>query len=319
MKLKNFISTSVVADLLQKGGFKSGNEYKLLDCAGDLPARDNHDQFMKTLYGKFEEMMQMDTKQKRDYMKKHIPQSVHMDLNIAAYPGRYEPYAMYPPEIFQKYARLLGLNRSQHIVLYGRQQLAGMLFPSRIAWLFKYYGHEDVSVVDGGLDAWEKDGGAVTTEIPKITLGDWEAKACPERIVTYEQLIEKDSSNKNMFDKTSQMNFFDARPRAQFEGKADTTLDPNKVNGSHVPGTKTAPAIEMIDENGHLKSPDELKSWLEHCGFKKDRPTVSLCLRGIQACMLNLAIEDLYPSLHPRVYHGSCLELQARDPGRISE
>ncbi|MCP9264641.1 putative thiosulfate sulfurtransferase [Dirofilaria immitis] len=295
----------MVADLLKKGGFRNGGGYRLLDCTGDFEPR-SHEDFMKT-------------KQYRDYLEKHIPQAVYMDLNIATYPSLYEPYAMYPPEIFQKYARLLGINQSDHIVLYGRHYIAGMMFPCRISWLFKYYGHRAVSVVDGGLTAWEKDGGETTREVPEATPGNWRAKFCPDYIVTYEQLIEKDSTGTNTFDKIDQINFLDSRPRDQFEGRVDTMLDPKKVNGSRVSGTKCAPAVEMINETGRLKDPNELKSWLQKCGFKEDLPTVSHCLRGIQACMLNSIIEDLFPSQHPRTYHGSCIELQARDPKRISE
>ncbi|EJW85133.1 hypothetical protein WUBG_03957 [Wuchereria bancrofti] len=318
MKLKNFISTSVVADLLKKGSFKNGGGYRLLDCGVDFQLR-NYDDFMKTKYGRFEEMMGINTKQYRDYLEKHIPQAVHMDLNIATYPGLYEPYAMYPPEMFQKYARLLGINRSDHIVLYGRQRIAGMMVPCRISWLFKYYGHGAVSVLDGGLTAWEDDGGEITGEVQQVTPGNWRADLCPDYIITYEQLIEKDSNGMNMFDKADQINFFDSRPRDQFKGKVDTMLDPKRVSGSRVPSTKCAPAVEMINEKGRLKDPDELKSWLQKCGFKQDLPVISQCLRGIQACLLNSVIEDLFPSLRPRVYHGSCFELQTRDPKRICE
>lgn len=74
-------------------------------------------------------------------------------------------------------------------------------------------------------------------------------------------------------------------------------------------------------QNSKITFPARLQyfSGLQQCGFNQELPIVSQCLRGIQACMLNLAIEDIFPSLHPRVYHGSCLELQARDPGRISK
>lgn len=60
-----------------------------------------------------------------------------MDLNIATYPGKYEVFAMYPSEIFGKYARLLGFNRDHHMVFYGRDHIGGMMFPSRMAWLLK--------------------------------------------------------------------------------------------------------------------------------------------------------------------------------------
>ncbi|VDM95627.1 unnamed protein product [Thelazia callipaeda] len=318
MKLKNFIKTSVVAEILKTGGFTKGGGFRLLDCASVVSPRD-HKEFMESNYGKFEKLMSMNTSQRQEYMNKHIPNAVHIDLNIATYPDQYQPYSMYPPEIFQKYARLLGINRSEHIILYDRERVGGMLHPCRISWLFKYYGHKAVSVMDGGLQAWEEDGGEVTQKEPKIEPGDWVATLCPEYIVTYEDLVKKDASGRNLLDKAAQLNFFDSRPREQFEGKADTGLDPNKVTGSHVKGMKCAPAVEMIDENGRLKTDKELKFWLQKCGFKHNLPTISLCLRGMQACMLNLVIEDIFPTLHPRVYHGSCLELQNRDPARLSE
>uniref|UniRef100_A0A1I8EZ12 Rhodanese domain-containing protein n=1 Tax=Wuchereria bancrofti TaxID=6293 RepID=A0A1I8EZ12_WUCBA len=317
MKLKNFISTSVVADLLKKGSFKNGGGYRLLDC-GVRGNDGNKYEVLNQLALNVVESTKTYVVQYRDYLEKHIPQAVHMDLNIATYPGLYEPYAMYPPEMFQKYARLLGINRSDHIVLYGRQRIAGMMVPCRISWLFKYYGHGAVSVLDGGLTAWEDDGGEITGEVQQVTPGNWRADLCPDYIITYEQLIEKDSNGMNMFDKADQINFFDSRPRDQFKGKVDTMLDPKRVSGSRVPSTKCAPAVEMINEKGRLKDPDELKR-LQKCGFKQDLPVISQCLRGIQACLLNSVIEDLFPSLRPRVYHGSCFELQTRDPKRICE
>lgn len=76
-------------------------------------------------------------RQKKEYMKCHIPEAIHMDFHIATYPNEYSSYALYPPKIFQRYARILGINIDDHLIFYGRGALGGMLVPSTIAWLFK--------------------------------------------------------------------------------------------------------------------------------------------------------------------------------------
>ena len=60
-----------------------------------------------------------------------------MDLAVATYPGRYCAYAMYPPKLFETYMRRLGINSGDQLILYGRDALHGMLYPSTTAWMLK--------------------------------------------------------------------------------------------------------------------------------------------------------------------------------------
>jgi 3-mercaptopyruvate sulfurtransferase SseA len=54
------------------------------------------------------------------YLDSHIPTAAHLDLNIAMYPGKYEKFSLYEPEIFEKYIQSLGINTNDYLVLYGR-------------------------------------------------------------------------------------------------------------------------------------------------------------------------------------------------------
>ncbi|VDO05978.1 unnamed protein product [Haemonchus placei] len=78
----------------------------------------------------------------RAYVEEHIPGAVLFNIDAAFYPSKYIRFDLYPPEVFERYMRLLGVNNDDHV-----------------------YGHGKVSVLDGGLDAWKKAGYPVTNQV----------------------------------------------------------------------------------------------------------------------------------------------------------
>ncbi|KHN76044.1 Putative thiosulfate sulfurtransferase [Toxocara canis] len=318
MKLKNFVSCATVASILKNGGFNDG--YRLIDCTSRLTPRPNHEQYKETLYGEFDKLMATETRQKKEYLKHHIPEAVHMDVSAATFPSEYAAYTLYPPRIFQRYARLLGINVDDQLVLYGRGALGGMMMPSNVAWLFKSYGHENVSVLDGGFHRWEKEGGEVTDKLPVTKYGNWKASGISkDRVVTFEELDEKDSSGLDLFAKMETINFLDARTRGQFEGTEPTGLDHHRVKGSNVGGARSVPVVDFIsNEEGFLKPRSEIRKWIESCGYEKTKPIITSCNRGFQAAMLAMVLEYVDETLKPRVYFGSIKEIELRDPLKIS-
>ncbi len=107
-----------------------------------------------------------------------------VDVYIAIFPGKTERYALYPPELFEQYVRLLGINNGDHLVLYDRGPMGGMLWASKLWWLFRVstvvhlvplirasfqiYGHEGVSLLNGGFSAWMSHGLEVTDEVTEV-------------------------------------------------------------------------------------------------------------------------------------------------------
>uniref|UniRef100_A0A183G9P3 Rhodanese domain-containing protein n=1 Tax=Heligmosomoides polygyrus TaxID=6339 RepID=A0A183G9P3_HELPZ len=177
------------------------------------------------------------------YLSAHIPQAVHVSLDAAMFPSKYERFALYPSELFEKYIQMVGVNKGEHIILYSRGPLGGMMFSAKFAWLFKP--------------------------------GDWTAKdMIAENNIKFEELEGK-KGEKLYMERTEEMscnqspltarmsrglvNFLDARIRGQFDGTEDTGLDPHRVNGSNIPGFKSAPAAELVNENGLMKGAEEIR------------------------------------------------------------
>ncbi|CAD6186637.1 unnamed protein product [Caenorhabditis auriculariae] len=319
MSLKKIIDVKTVRNLLRKGVFNKEG-VRLLDCSFAVAPRSDWQEFKKKHYGKFEKALSTPSNSRLLYLSGHIPEAVHFDFDYAMYPSKYERFTHYPPEIFEKYAQLIGLNSGEHLVFYGRGPLGGMLFASKAAWLFKSYGHDKVSLVDGGFDTWRQHKFEVSTEDLQLPSGNFPAKdSFRDHLVDFDHLTQKDENGKQYIEKTSEVNFLDSRSRGQFNGTEDTGLDPWKVNGSRIAGFKNAPAAELFNQNKTLKNEDELFSWLKSNGMVDGQEVVTSCNAGVQAALLAYVIDSLNPNSKPKLYNGSLKEMEQRDPKKISE
>ncbi|KAK6053196.1 hypothetical protein COOONC_09298 [Cooperia oncophora] len=134
-----------------------------------------------------------------------------------------------------------------------------MEYSTKFAWLLKSYGHEKSSVLDGGLHQWVKKGLEISTEDVQLPTGNWKAKDhVAANNITFEELQKKEDGKEYM-ERTDEVNFLDARIRGQFNGTEETGLDLYRVSGSNIPGYKNVPAAELVNENGVMKSPEEIR------------------------------------------------------------
>lgn len=81
--------------------------------------------------------------------------------------------------------------------------------------------------MNGGFDAWTKAGYETETlsESPKNEKGNWHARDCRHKNITFEELTEKDGKDKDILEKTDQFNILDTRLRVHFNNEQDTGLD----------------------------------------------------------------------------------------------
>ena len=94
-----------------------------------------------------------------DHARSRIQGAIHLDIDTVAArvpgpPGRMFP----PPDVFAAEVGRLGIRPDAHLVVY---DTIGMYSAARVWWLFRSYGHGRVSVLDGGLPAWQRAGGAL--------------------------------------------------------------------------------------------------------------------------------------------------------------
>ncbi|KAE9547998.1 hypothetical protein FO519_008791 [Halicephalobus sp. NKZ332] len=316
MAMSKLLSANALHKLLQSN--TAG--LRILDCTYNVTAKPDYKEWRKQNFGKFEELSQKDSPQKQQYLQSHIPTARFMDLDVAMYPSKFERLAHYEPEIFQDYMQLLGIHHDDQIVLYSRGPMGGMLFSAKCYWLLRSYGHKEVSILDGGLDAWKKEGFELEskTELEKVEKGNWFARNFRHKLVAFEELTEKDASGKDIFERAMDFNILDARFRAQYNNEQDTGLNSFVVPGSFIPGTRNAPVAEFVGKDGKLVSEDIVREKLAEADFDPEKPTITLCNSGIQAAFLATIIDNSFPQANIRLFNGSMKEVEARAPQRIN-
>src|ERR671933_812174 len=102
---------------------------------------------------------------REEYNEAHIPGAVYVDwTRDITDPEDLVPVQIAPPERFAQVMNSLGIGDDTHIVIYDH---AGGQFATRLWWALTYYGHDRVSVLDGGWSKWTAEARPTTPEEPE--------------------------------------------------------------------------------------------------------------------------------------------------------
>lgn len=220
----------------------------------------------------------------QQFAESHIPGAVRasLDMHLSAHAGADAASGGRHPlptrENFSAWLGSVGFNNKMQAVVYDRQ---GANYCGRLWWMLKWAGHENVALLDGGLEAWHETGGVVTSGPPtkhratKFTLS-------PERAA----LATSADVLKNLG--RPRQTLVDARATARFRGDVEP-LDP--VAG-HIPGAFNRPFGQNMGANGKFKSPAELRTEFTTLLAGRDPASVvHHCGSGVSAVPNIIAME----------------------------
>lgn len=229
-----------------------------------------------------------------EYKRTHIPGAVYFDIDEIADLSTDLPHMLPRPEKFSSRVRRLGLGDGQRIVIYDG---AGCYSAPRVWWMFKVYGHDRVSVLDGGLPKWRAEGRPLENLPPMPRERHFTARLNPALLRTVEQM------ETNLSNGLEQV--VDARARGRYLG---TEPEPRAgLRGGHIPGSLNLPYDRLLHSNGTFKGPMEIKAMAKDIGIDFDKPVVTTCGSGVTATLLALALQDAGHK-HVSVYDGSWAE-----------
>ena len=203
------------------------------------------------------------------------------------------PNTFPPTAQFELECQKLGINQSSKIVVFDDR---GIYSSPRVWWMFKVMGHENVSVLDGGLPAWMENG--LNTEIRKTQTyapGNFKARLSEDFVVKYNDI------QKNIEDRT--FTLIDVRSEGRFNG---TEADPRKhLKSGHIEGSINIPFKEVLND-GKYKPMAELKR-LFNDKCNREEQLVFSCGSGLTACIVLLASQIAFKE-SKYVYDGSWTE-----------
>ncbi len=222
---------------------------------------------------------------RRAYEAGHIPGAFFLDHEedlSAPKTGKNGRHPLPPLSAFAALMGGYGVGKDVQVVIYDG---GNSMFAAHLWWMLRWMGHQAVSVLDGGWQAWLEQGGAVSTEVPKHPGGQ-----TPEQMETISQpampTVSCDEVLLNI--QAPRFTVLDARAENRFRGEVEP-MDP--VAG-HIPGALNRPNTLNLDEKGRFRSPQDLReSFVQVLGATKPSEVVHQCGSGITACHNLLAME----------------------------
>jgi len=216
------------------------------------------------------------------YRAGHLPGAVFADLDtdLAGSPGSGGRHPLPAAADFEAAMRRLGVRSGYPVVTYddGDSTIA-----ARAWWTLRYFGHDQVRVLDGGFRAWAAAGQPVTVDEPAVAAGDFTATAG--------QLPVLDAAGAAALGRSGVL--LDARAGERYRGEAEP-VDPA---AGHIPGAVSAPTAANVGPDGRFLPPEELRRRFQGLGVTAgpDRALAldvgAYCGSGVTAAHEVLALE----------------------------
>ncbi len=232
----------------------------------------------------------------------HVPGAYFVDLDseLAGPPGEGGRHPLPSASVVEGLLRRTGIDADSSVVVY---DAANSMAAARARFVLRYFGVEDVRVLDGGFAAWQAAGGEVSTAEAEVSAAKPAAGFTPTPgsipVLDAEGAAEVAVSGV----------LLDARAPERFAGEVEPM---DKVAG-HIPGAVNAPTTGNVDADGHFLPADELKARFAELGADGSQPVGAYCGSGVTAAHEALALE--IAGLEVPVYVGSWSEW-ITDPDR---
>ena len=230
------------------------------------------------------------------YRGRHLPGSVHFDIDHIADKSSPLPHMLPTAEDFAKKIGLLGVGDGDRVVVYDR--LYGGAAAARVWWMFRVFGYDKVAMLNGGYGKWTKE--KQPTDMTPVRP---EAKSFS---ATYDPALVR--SLRDMKDNlvTAAAQVIDARGPSKFDGIQEDVFPFKKLG--HIPNATNLPWADLIDpDSGALIAADAVAARLAAAGIDTQRQIVTTCASGITSCVVALALY-LLGHKAAAVYDGSWAE-----------
>lgn len=209
----------------------------------------------------------------------HIPGAHYIDLDTAMSGPKSDPrlgrHPLPSAGHWQAVLERLGIQPDDRVVIY--DQATGAMAAARAWFLFILAGHEKVSVLDGGMEAWLAAGLPLSSTAPRHAVSHYPVQFDPHRLIDAVTLTQQLSDNPALA-------LLDARAAERFRGD----VEPLDIKAGHIPGALNRPFTDNL-QNGVFKEPAQLQAEFHRLlGGRTD--IVLSCGSGVTACHNALAL-----------------------------
>ncbi len=192
-----------------------------------------------------------------------------------------------------------GISAGDTVVLYGGRD---NWFAAYAYWYFKFYGHRDVRLLDGGRKKWQLDGRAMVRDVPERPQAEYRARDRDESLRAFRD---------DVMAAIGTANLVDVRSPDEYAGRLDAPAhlpQERAQRAGHVPTAINVPWSRTTREDGTFRPDDELGALYREAGVDFSRDTITYCRIGERSAHTWFVLHELLDQQNVRNYDGSWTE-----------
>ncbi len=211
-----------------------------------------------------------------DYDVSHIPGAVFIDwVKEITDPADPRHAQIAKPERYAEVMSRAGIDENTFVVAY--DDASGM-FAARLWWSLNYYGHTQVAVLDGGWNKWTAENRPVTADASTISPKTFVAQPDRSLYRNADDVVAKLGTTTKLMD---------VRTPEEFRGDYARA-----IRTGHIPGAVNQPRTALVNADGTMLPPDQLRTKLGAIGISENTPEVIVyCNGGVSASYGLLALQ----------------------------
>jgi len=195
-----------------------------------------------------------------------------------------------------------GISNDHTIVLYGDRN---NWFAAYTYWYLRYYGHDQVKLMNGPREKWIGEGRETSSDAPNYEAETFTAKPGDESIRAYQREVQ-DSLEKDV-------SLVDVRSPQEYSGELIAMAgyeQEGAQRGGHIPGAASVPWAQSVNEDGTFKSAEELRQLYTDKGVitPGDDPIIAYCRIGERSAHTWFVLHELLGQEDVKNYDGSWTE-----------
>ncbi len=204
------------------------------------------------------------------------------------------------PEAFGELFGSRGISNDALIVLYGDRN---NWFAAYTYWYLKYYGHDDVRLVNGPREKWIAEGRPTTTEVADLPAATFTAKPGDDTI--------RAKRDEVLAALGSATRLIDVRSPQEYSGEVIAMAgyeQEGAQRAGHIPGAASIPWAQAVTEDGTFKSAEELSELYRAKGVTDGEPIIAYCRIGERSAHTWFVLHELLGKADVKNYDGSWTE-----------
>jgi len=204
-------------------------------------------------------------------------------------------------EAFERLNGAAGIDADTTVVIYGGGNVPNW-FALFAYWEYKYFGHDDVRIIDGGKPYWVANDYPLTQDVPEFPEREYHGSGPYESIRAYRNDVEQAIE--------SGVPLVDVRSPAEFTGEviAPEGMGETAQRGGHIPGARNVPTSSVLNDDGTFKNEQELAALYADAGIESDQSVITYCRVGERSSIEWFVLHELLGFEDVRNYDGSWTE-----------